>query len=227
MIEYLPLARKPLEEFYFYTQNSCLPQTIIGKTLFRYYFGKGELPAPEVKGAAGSCPPPQLPEGNQNLLNQVLRTGLLNGSPNSMAKAEKTHMAYGVEFRSPFTDIDLMNYSFSLSGNLKMKGFKEKYILRKALLPFLPDEIAHRPKFPQRMDYDLELSDTMDDLAESFLNQKTIQMRGFFNYRDIERLRQRDKGKPYGSTQGMRLWTAILTELWAQIFLDQRGTPFS
>jgi asparagine synthetase B (glutamine-hydrolysing) len=105
--------------------------------------------------------PSSLSNHNGSYLNQALVAGVENGVPNSMAKVEKTHMAHGVEFRSPFTDIDLVNYAFSLPENYKIRRFKEKYILRQALLPLLPKEIANRAKFPQRMDYDHALSEVL------------------------------------------------------------------
>jgi asparagine synthase (glutamine-hydrolysing) len=142
-----------------------------------------------------------------------------------MAKIEKTHMAYGIEFRSPFTDKDLVDFSSKLTEDMKMHAFQEKYILRKTLASLLPKEVVERPKFPQRMAYDNKLSEVLETLADSYLNPIVVKDRGFFVQEDIDRLRRRINGKPYSSIQAMRIWTAVLTEIWAQIFLDHRGEP--
>jgi hypothetical protein len=87
----------------------------------------------------------------------------------------------------------------------------------------LPKEVARRPKFPQRMAYNYKLSEVLDTLADSYLNPKLIKDRGFFHKEEIDRLRHRRNGKPYSSIKAMAIWTAILTEIWAQTFLDRRG----
>jgi asparagine synthase (glutamine-hydrolysing) len=223
MIQMFPLGRIPLEEFYHYTQLSYPPQSFIGKVARRLYFGRDELPAPTIVGASSIPSPRPLPSKRNGLLNHVLKSGLLEGVPGWMPKLEKTHMAYGVEFRTPFTDPEMVRYSFGLPEKYKMNILKEKYILRKALLPLIPGEIANRPKFPQRMEYDLRLSEVLDILGDKYLNPEAVERRGFYNYSEIGSLRNRDQSKPYSSNRAMRLWTAITTEIWAQIFLDGRG----
>jgi asparagine synthase (glutamine-hydrolysing) len=227
MMQMFPLGRGYLEEFYQYTQVSSPPQTLFGKIVNRLYFGNSELPAPGIKGAAPMPAPSPFPKQRAGLMNQVLRAGVLEGVQAWMPKIEKTHMAYGVEFRSPFTDSKLIQYAFEIPERLKMKGFQEKYVLRQALKSLLPKEVAQRPKFPQRMGYDLKLSEVLDTLADIYLSPKAIQQRGFFKASEIEALRVRTTGSAYSDNRAMRLWTAIMTELWAQTFLDRRGSQAS
>ena len=193
----------------------------------RVYFGGTDPLPPKVRGTDPQITPTALPKQRKGLLNQVLRSGLLHGVQHSMTKIEKTHMAHGVEYRSPFTDKDLVDFASKLPEELKMQAFKEKYIVRRTLLSLLPREVAERPKFPQRMAYDNKLSDLLETLAESYLNPKVVKERGLFDHGEIDGLRRRSVGKPYSSTQAMRLWTAVVTEIWAQIFLDHRGAPIN
>ncbi|MCK4825406.1 hypothetical protein KA005_57190, partial [bacterium] len=225
LMQIFPLGRVPLEEFYHYTQISSQPRSISGKLMKKLYFRGGDPKAPIVLGTDSQINPKTLPRQKKGLLNHVLRDGLLNGVQNSMAKIEKTHMAYGIEFRSPFTDKDLVDFSSKLTEDMKMHAFQEKYILRKTLGSLLPKEVVERPKFPQRMAYDNKLSEVLETLADSYLNPIVVKDRGFFVQEDIDRLRRRINGKPYSSIQAMRIWTAVLTEIWAQIFLDHRGEP--
>ena len=221
LMQYMPFMRRPLEEFYHYTQSSYMPHSAFGKAIKGIYFGKDALPCPRISGAAPISSPDPLQERREGLLNNTLRKGVLYGGPNSLTKAEKAHMAYGIEFRSPFTDVDIVRYAFKLPEKYKLHGFKEKYILRRALQPFVPDEIINRPKFPQRMEYDASLSNAIESLAEQYLNIQRVRERGFFTQNEIEALRNRPAGKPYPSRQAMQLWTAIVTEVWAEIFLDR------
>lgn len=223
IMQMLPVIRNSLEEFYHYTQLSNPPRTYLGRAAKRLYYGRKEMPAPKIVGAISPPYPRPLPKNRDGLLNHVLRSGLEEGVPGWMPKVEKPHSSHGMEIRSPFTDPDLIEFSFLLPESFKIRGFKDKYILRKALVPLIPKEIAQRPKFPQSMDYDLRLSEVLDALADKYLNSKLVKQRGFFKVSEIESLRQRNHRKAYSSNRAMRLWTAITSEIWAQTFLDNRG----
>ncbi|HSM55840.1 MAG TPA: asparagine synthase-related protein, partial [Candidatus Sulfomarinibacteraceae bacterium] len=223
MAQLVPFGRGAIEEFYHYTQTSREPHSLLGRSAKRLYFGKQELPPPTIVDAPAQDETSALPRMRHGLIDHMLRASVLSGVPTWMPKMEKSHLAHGVEFRSPFTDPDLVRHSFRLPEQYKMRYFKEKYILRRAILPLLPPQIANRPKFPQRINYDLELSRIIDRLAEQYIDSRTLKNRGLFRQDEIEALRQRPSGQSYTGNRAMRLWTVIVTELWAQIFVDDRG----
>ena len=57
-------------------------------------------------------------------------------------------MAHSVEGRYPFLDHRLADYAARIHPALKIKGLKEKYILKKAFRTGLPREIFNRVKQP-------------------------------------------------------------------------------
>lgn len=63
-----------------------------------------------------------------------------------MAKADIASMATALELRSPLLDKELAEYMFSLPGNLKLKFFQSKYLLKKLATRYIPDSIVNRPK---------------------------------------------------------------------------------
>jgi hypothetical protein len=73
------------------------------------------------------------------------------------------------------------------------------------------------------MNYDLEFSNVLDQVTAKYLSNERVKARGFFRVSDIERLKKRKSTAPYSPEGGMRLWTALLTEIWAIEFLDNRG----
>jgi asparagine synthase (glutamine-hydrolysing) len=223
MMEMAPVGRTALEEFYHYTQLTAPPRSLIGKALTQVYFGRTELPMPTIVGAPELPPPTALPKAGSDLLNHILRGGVLSGVPAWMPRVEKTHAAYGIQFRSPFTDTDVVKFSFELPENLKMHGLQEKYILRRALTPLLPEEVVNKPKFPARMNYDLRLSQVLDAMAAKYLTTEAVRRHGLFNPEELRKLWQRSPKQAYTRNRVTRLWTAITTELWASIFLDNRG----
>ena len=72
--------------------------------------------------------------GNIFLQNQIL------------TKVDRTSMMHGLEVRSPFLDIDLVNCICRIPHYYKLRNGHAKYILKKAMEPFLPSTIVWRKK---------------------------------------------------------------------------------
>lgn len=63
-----------------------------------------------------------------------------------LVKEDRMTMAHGLESRVPFLDRDLVEFAWRIPGNLKVKGWTTKYVLKKAAERVLPLEIVHRTK---------------------------------------------------------------------------------
>ncbi|MFZ2169222.1 MAG: asparagine synthase-related protein, partial [Methylococcaceae bacterium] len=63
-----------------------------------------------------------------------------------LTKIDRASMLNSLEVRSPFLDIDLIDYVSKLSFSLKFKNGNTKYILKKAAEVILPKEIIYRKK---------------------------------------------------------------------------------
>ena len=55
-------------------------------------------------------------------------------------------MAHALEVRVPILDHQFVDWISQLPPGLKLKGREGKYIFKKALEPYLPNEILYRPK---------------------------------------------------------------------------------
>jgi asparagine synthase (glutamine-hydrolysing) len=223
LIERIPWLRRPLGEFYGFTQTGYEPRSLLGRLLCKAYFRGSVPPVPTVLGTEGVTPPADFPPGSKDLLNRVLRAGVLEGVPQWLPKVDRLHMASGVQVYSPFIASDVIRNAFEIPGGLKIRRRQEKHILRRALMPLLPPEFVRRRKYPQRMTYDLAFSDCLERVASAVLTPQQVLERGFFSPSDIQRILERRPDQPYSAEHGMRIWTALLTELWARIFLDRRG----
>jgi asparagine synthase (glutamine-hydrolysing) len=223
LIQWLPWLRTPLEEFYDYTQYSSNPTTLLGRTLRIAYFRGSDSVPPSISGISTPLAIEPIPKVKYELLNHELISVVKNDLAKALPKIDRLCQAHGLRYRSPFTDINLIEHAFTVTDRYKIHNWREKYILRKAMKDILPKKALNRPKFPQAMKSDHLLSDVLEELSCQVLSPQSVRSRGFFNIYDIERIRKRFSNKPYTKEQSMRLWTAIMTELWAQIFLDDRG----
>ena len=81
------------------------------------------------------------------LLQQILylnfRTYLLD---DLLVKTDRTSMAHALEVRCPFLDTRLIEWAALLPDNLKIRGTRLKYILKRAYRNLLPQEVLSRGK---------------------------------------------------------------------------------
>lgn len=89
----------------------------------------------------------RMPEGYEKLdtLNQILyKSTHKNILPTLLRNYDHYSMASGVEIRMPFMDYRIVEYAFSIGFRSKLHGGFSKSIIRDALAPFMPEEIAYR-----------------------------------------------------------------------------------
>src|SRR5436309_13971157 len=63
-----------------------------------------------------------------------------------LTKVDRASMAHSLEVREPLLDHPLMEWLSGLPPGLKLRGREGKYLFKKALEPYLPQEILYRPK---------------------------------------------------------------------------------
>lgn len=63
-----------------------------------------------------------------------------------LTKVDRASMAHGLEVREPVIDHKLVEFAAALPSNLKLRGDEGKYLFKKALRPYLPDEVLYRRK---------------------------------------------------------------------------------
>jgi asparagine synthase (glutamine-hydrolysing) len=61
-------------------------------------------------------------------------------------KVDRASMAHGLEVREPLMDHTLVEWLASLPPDIKLHGGEGKYLLKKALEPYLPPGILYRTK---------------------------------------------------------------------------------
>jgi asparagine synthase (glutamine-hydrolysing) len=134
-------------------------------------------------------------------------------------------LAHSVEGRYPFLDIDLMNFAAQIPPDLKLHGFREKYILRKVGEKYLPRQILNREKFAFAAPGSPHLLRQRIDWVQDLLSYETIERQGYFNPDEVEKLKKRY------STPGFVLnipheLDPLMIILTFGIFLEQFDMPY-
>jgi asparagine synthase (glutamine-hydrolysing) len=63
-----------------------------------------------------------------------------------LTKVDRASMANSLEVRAPILDYRFVEWGLGLPPRLKLRGGEGKYILKKALEPYLPRQVLYRPK---------------------------------------------------------------------------------
>ncbi len=61
-------------------------------------------------------------------------------------KVDRAAMAHSLEVREPLMDHPLVEWMATLPSSIKIRNGEQKYLLKKAMEPYLPNEIMYRPK---------------------------------------------------------------------------------
>ena len=132
---------------------------------------------------------------------------------------DKMGMATGVEVRVPFLDPDLIALAARLPVKFKQNGKEGKWILKRAMESYLPNDVIYRPKTGFGVPLRSWLRKEMLSLVKEVLSKNAVENRGLFDYESIKRLLENDR---IGRVDGTyTIFSLICIELWCRIFIDQ------
>jgi len=102
---------------------------------------------------------------------------------------DRMAMANSVEARYPFLDIHFVEFCREIPPGLKLNGFQEKWILKRAAEGLVPQEIVDREKFPFVAPATPSLLQSKIEWVEDLLSYERIKKQGYFNPDTVEVLK--------------------------------------
>jgi asparagine synthase (glutamine-hydrolysing) len=146
------------------------------------------------------------------------------------AQGDRMAMAHGVELRVPYLDHRVVEFAARLPASSKLRGLRDKVLLRRWATRVLPPPIARRPKQPYRAPgvapfFGPNAPEYVADLLESSQLART----GIFDPVAVGGLVRRCRaGTTIGTRESQALVAILSTELWHRAFLGAgapRATP--
>lgn len=157
---------------------------------------------------------------------RIMLPGLLLSS-----KGDRVAMNSSVETRYPFLDEDVFSFLSKLHPRWKLRGFREKYVLRPLAERWLPKEIAWRRKAMFRAPFDSFHEDRLPPYVDQLLSPESLRKSGYFDPEKVVRWRNDFKQlrrRSYLRTSvEMGLVGVFATQLWHHTYIEPLATDLA
>ena len=141
-----------------------------------------------------------------------------------LAKVDRMSMANALEARGPFLDYELMELAARIPSDIKFKGHRQKYILKRALEPLLPASILHRKKAGFNVPVGAWLHQGFGKRARDVLAPERVAAAGFFRPEAVRRLV--DEHAARTADHSFAIWGLFCFQLWYERFVvPEQVTP--
>jgi len=139
-------------------------------------------------------------------------------------KGDRVAMNSSVETRYPFLDEDVYDFLANLHPRWKLKGFRDKYLLRKLGERWLPYEIAWRPKYMFRAPRDSFFLGNMPKFVRQLVSEESLRKTGYFDPEAVTYWRRAILKMiprlPQRSAVELGLVGVVATQMWHHVFID-------
>lgn len=149
---------------------------------------------------------------NSPILKMMALDTLSYMSDDILVKVDRAAMANSLETRVPFLDHHVFTTAWRLPLELKLRGRKTKYCLRKILYKYVPKELIERPKMGFGIPLAEWLRGPLRGWANELLEPSRLQAEGFFEVNKVQEMWQEHKtGK---RDQHHQLWNILMFQQW-------------
>jgi asparagine synthase (glutamine-hydrolysing) len=164
-----------------------------------------------------------LPAGTGALTEMLALEQRFFLADHNLIYTDKMSMAAGVETRVPFLDLDLVDFVARIPERLKQRGSVGKWVLKKAMEPFLPADVIYRPKTGFGAPLRRWMRGALRPLLADMLSTESLTRRGIFDAAAVHRLIERnDRGE---IDAAYTLLSLVSIEIWCRKFID--GPPLA
>ena len=162
----------------------------------------------------------ELPKNiSSNLTYKMMFYDTLNYLPNDiLTKVDRAAMASSLETRAPFLDHNVISTAWRLSKDLKinsnLKKNNGKFILKKLLKKYIPQELFIRPKVGFGIPLDDWLRGSLKSWAGDLLAEDNIKNSGYLKSEPITKLWEEHLSLK--SNNCAKLWPIIMWQSWLE-----------
>ncbi len=162
--------------------------------------------------------PPHHARRARGALNRLLLRDLEGWLPDDLlVKVDRMTMLCSLEARVPYLDHEFVEYALALpaTNKLGLLGGPNKRLMRDAARTVMPSALASRPKQGFKPPVDAWMRGRLKPLATEALLEPSSRLR---DHVDIAVIRRLIDDHAAGRSNGHRLWTLLVHELWSRAY---------
>lgn len=158
----------------------------------------------------------------EHLVDKMLYTDLLTRMPDHLLLlVDRMTMAHSLESRSPLIDYKVVEYAASIPADLKLKGTKLKYLLKKVAARYLPQELIYRKKQGFTFPIGIWMRKDLKAFLRTLFHQSRFVELGLFDETYMQTLLEEHlSGKV---DHNYRLWILINLEIWYRLYFENES----
>jgi len=151
-------------------------------------------------------------------LDRMSATDLQTHLCELLMKQDRMSMATSIESRVPFLDDDLVAEVARMPSQLKLRAWRTKAVLRRAVTDLLPAQILTRRNRGFPVPFGVWVRDRFAPIVDEFVLGDRAIGRGWFHRQRVRQLVEEHRRG--AADHGERLWLLINLEIWQRIFCD-------
>ncbi len=133
-------------------------------------------------------------------------------------KVDRASMAHSLEVREPLMDHELVEWLATLPSDLKIRGQEGKYLFKKSLEPYLPQDVLYRPKMGFSVPLAQWFRGPLKQRVRDAVLGERLQSTGWFNTPYLRHLVEAHQSgaRDYSAP----LWTLLMFEAFLRQVVD-------
>jgi asparagine synthase (glutamine-hydrolysing) len=152
-----------------------------------------------------------------DVVNNIMRLDMTTYLPDDLlVKSDRASMAASLEVRLPYLAYPLVEFALKMPANLKVRGMTTKYLLKKAVTPYLPEYIMKRPKKGFGIPVGKWIRQEFRPVVDELLSESFIKSQGIFNWPYINNLLNEHMSQRVDRRK--ELWTILMFQWWWRKF---------
>jgi len=129
-----------------------------------------------------------------------------------LVKVDRASMLNSIEARAPFLDKDVSAFGLALPETAKVRGLTTKWLLKRASLPRVGADIAHRRKQGLSVPVASLLNDALRDEVDRLLSPARLRAQELIDAAEAARMLAEHRSG--GRNHARALWPLVVLQLW-------------